>query len=355
MPKRRKFYHRLVFNTLENLEQIVGRLQRETNAITDNPVLRHFSLPKCREIDERAKTERHIRERRATCLANLRNCNIDYSSFYKNAFDAYNEIVVFDLLHGKGLVWFQDPGTIPSPDYIWINQSGDAINIDLKTLSYNHDNSNFKDIQQQSLRSKISIEEQQAKKKPVAMGEPVFYSPFKKGENLDHYKVSTVIGSFIDKIQNNYKPSQLNFGGRDGILLIDTIILGHPIFMQEALPVYIYPHLNQLKSGCLWNACFGKENDPMYDWVEFEGKPNIGEPLKKNGIMIGNQGPSAIVFITYRGNETNLVGLHLSDLQSEQIGVSMNEICKFVNDELNSMYFNIQLSPVFELTLPPII
>lgn len=330
------------------------RLRHETNSITGNPVLDHFDIIKCREIDERARSDRHIKERRDTCLANLRNCTIDYSSYYKSAFDAYNEIVVFDLLQTKGKIVFQDTGIIPSPDYIWTNTNGESINIDLKSLSYNHDSINFKDIQQQSLRSKISIEEQLARKRPSGTSEPIVYSPFKKGSNNNHYQVATVIESFIDKIQNNYKSSQLGFDGREGILLIDTKILGHPIFMQEALPIFISPPLNELKSGCLWNACFGKENDPMYDWVEFEGKPNIGRSLKKNGIMTGDLAPPAIIFITYRGNETNLIGLHKTNLNSDPIGYSVYEICQFVNDELNSKYFQLPLSPVFELTLPPI-
>ncbi|MBN8674274.1 MAG: hypothetical protein J0L56_09075 [Chitinophagales bacterium] len=338
---------------MENLEQIVGRLQRDTSTITGNPVLEHFNLAKCREIDERSSMDNHIKDRRDTCLANLRNCTIDYSSYYKNAFDAYNEIVVFDLLQTKGNISWQDTGAIPSADYTWTNRNGEVINIDLKTLSYNHDNINFKDIQQQSLRSKISIEEQIAGRRPYGTSESIVYSPFKKGNNLNHYKVATVIESFIDKVQNNYKPSQLNFGGKEGILLIDTKILGHPIFMQEALPVFLSPPLNELKSGCLWNACFGKQNDPMYDWVEFKGKPNIGQPLKKNGIMTDDYAPPAIIFITYRGNETNLIGFHKSSLQSDRIGFSIYEICRFVNDEVNSKYFQLPVSPVFELTLPP--
>lgn len=338
---------------MENLEQIVGRLQRDTHTITGNTVLDHFNLAKCREIDERAGTDKHIRERRDTCLSNLRNCTIDYSPYYKSAFDSYNEIIVFDLLQTKGKILFHDTGKIPSPDYTWTNKNGEIINIDLKTLSDNYDNINFKDIQEQSVRSKISIEEQQAKRKPVAMGEFIFYSPFKKGENHDHNKVATIIESFIDKIQNNYKPSQLSFGDKEGILLIDTKILGHPIYMQEALPVFLNPPLNELKSGCLWNACFGKQNDPMYDWVEFEGKPNIGKPLKKNGIMTGDQAPPAIIFITYRGNEINMVGLHKTSLQSEPIRFTLYEMCRFVNDEVNSKYFQLPVSPDFELTLPP--
>lgn len=339
---------------MESLEQITRRLQQDTSTITGNPVLEHFDLDKCREIDERAGSDNHIKERRDTCLTNLRNCTIDYSSHYKSAFDTYNEIVVFDLLQIKGDISWQNTGAIPSPDYIWTNKNGEVVNIDLKTLSYNHDSINFKNIQQQSLRSKISIEEQIARKRPYGSSEPIVYSPFKKGNNLNHYKVATVIESFIDKVQNNYKPSQLTFGGKEGILLIDTKILGHPIFMQEALPVFLSPPLNELKSGCLWNACFGRENDPMYDWVEFEGKANIGQSLKKNGIMMGEQVPSAIIFITYRGTETNLIGFHRTSLQSEPIGYSLYEICRFVNDEVNSKFFQLPVSPVFELTLPPI-
>lgn len=335
---------------MENLEQIIRRLQYDTSTITGNPVLEHFNPDKCREIDERAGTDKHIKERRDTCLANLRSCTIEYSPYYKSAFDAYNEIVVFDLLQIKGNISFQDTGEIPSPDYTWTNQNSDVINIELKTLSYNHDNINFKDIQQQFLRSKISIEEQHAMKRPTATGDPIVYSPFKKGENLNHYNVATIIEAFIDKIQNNYKSDQLGFEGRDGILLIDTKILGHPIFMQEALPVFLNPPLNELRSGCLWNACFGKENDPIYDWVEFEGKPNIGRSLKKNGIMTNDYTPHAIIFITYRGNETNLIGFHKTNLESDPIGFSLYEICRFVNDEVNSKYFQLAVSPVFELT-----
>ncbi len=346
---------------METLEEIVRRLLRATNDITANAVLDKFDLTKCREIDERSATDPLIRERRMTCLANLRQCGIAYSPLYKTAFDAYNEIIVYDLLKLKGNIRFQNTGSDPSPDFIWMTKEGTELNIDLKTLSYNNDTKNFKDIQAQSVDSKISIETQLKDTKhkrtdgkiSVVFGEPVIYSPFKKGNNNELIDSAFVIETFIDKIQNNYKPRQLSYGGREGILLIDTRLIGHPIWLQEALPIYLYPQFNEPKSGCLWNACFGSQDHPTYDSVEFEGKPNIGRPLAKNGVMTGDTGPQAIIFIIHPGNESHFVGLYHSQRQSDNIVTLLNELCKFTNDESNSMFWEISIGPLNEYRFPP--
>jgi hypothetical protein len=340
------------FHVMKNpsFKESVWQLKQKTDTITDNHILNLFDINLCERIDERASSDSAIQKKREICLNNLSNCDVEYSVHYKRAFDSYNEIAVFDFLKSKYNIRFQNEGTDSTPDYVYTSVKSHEINIDLKTLSYNHDMINFKEIQDQGLASKISIEEQISLKKGHAIGTPVVYSPFKKGNNLNHYASAFIIESFIDKINNNYKASQLDYGGRNGILIVDTVVLGHPIFVQEASPVFIAPPLNSLRSGCLWHSCFGKADQLIFDWVESTGRANIGRGLNKNGVLAG-EFPllKNIIFLIHCGNEKKLIGLYRSDLISDNIGETIYELCDFVNDELNSQWYKVPLSPIFDL------
>jgi len=321
----------------DTLADSVIRIRREIDEVTENWVLNCFDLDKCREFDKRGLTDSVIRHKTSLCINYLRHAKADHSSLYDNAFNAYNEIIIYDLLSQKCNIKHVKENEKPTPDYIITTKNGHQLNIDLKTVSFNEGEVNLRQLQKQFTESKIIIEEESSKKKTgVIYGKEVTVSPLRKSGKDIHMHRKGVIESIRDKTANAYKPKQLEFEGRNGILLIDTIVWDFPIFLQEALPYFLFPPNHYLTSGCLWHSCFGKIGERTFNDVESPYHPNIGLELSKNGILQDIETLKAVIYTIHKGNERKFVGFHKIQMEDDGLLEALWEICDFVNDDFNT-------------------
>ncbi|MCB0541457.1 MAG: hypothetical protein KDE33_28380 [Bacteroidetes bacterium] len=237
-----------------------------------------------------------------------------------------------------------------TPDFkIKLNESN-FIYSDLKTLHFVGGNSNYTDVQEQSANSKIKLDEtikrdkQKGRKKVVYFGDSVVTSPFKKGSNENHYNINVIIEHLISKAKNNYKSEQVNYQNINGIYLIDVTNLLIPCELEQGTPITTGKLYKELNSRILWNVAFGEIGDPTFNWIEFEGKPNVGERLKMHGLLkeqsLNNL--RALAFIVENTNKKNILGFHRMNEDDNNLLEILYEICDFVNDEKNSKYYELK-------------
>ena len=126
--------------------------------------------------------------------------------------------------------------------------------------------------------------------------------------------------------------------------MIDTVNLYLPCDLRLGLPIHEGSLYKELNSGILWNAAFGEINDPTYNWIEWEGLPNIGERLKKQGILKSDQFEElrAIAFIVHSSTDRKIIGFHRARERDKVLLEILYKICDFVNDEFNSHYWNLE-------------
>src|SRR4051812_14993711 len=101
-----------------------------------------------------------------------------------------------------------------------------------------------------------------------------------------------------------------------------------------------------LISGCLWHACFGKEGERTFDYVDMEHHPNLGPALGKNGVLMDIQSLNAVIYTVHKGNDRKFVGFHKTDMEDEGIREALHEICDFVNDEKNTHFHSLPINPM---------
>ena len=313
----------------DSLTKSLEGLRRYISDVTDNVILHSFDLGKCRDFDIRQRSDASIRQKWIKLMNSLKNCNVTHSDHYVSAFNTYNEMVVEDLLKSKANIKSKNEA-IGAPDFIMTTKEGNEINVDLKTLNFADGGKNFREIQLQFTRSKIEIEEaQKRREKAFFESQAVTISPLKSSTRKD------VIETLINRITELHKPSQLSYNNKKGILVIDTVLLDFPIFIQEALPYFLYPPLHTLISGCLWHTCFGKPGERTFEWVESIGQKNIGAALEKEGILTNGKSLQGIVFIIKSKIAPIIIGFYNPDTNDEGIFQCLFQLCDYVNDTEN--------------------
>ncbi|HZH97172.1 MAG TPA: hypothetical protein VEY06_14870 [Flavisolibacter sp.] len=128
------------------------------------------------------------------------------------------------------------------------------------------------------------------------------------------------------------------FERRKGILLVDTIVLGFPLYLQEGLPQFLHPHLWCPTSGVLWHACFGHLGERTFDVVENHFHPNVHAPLQLNGALIDSESLEAVIYTVHADGERKFVGFFKEKEADEGLMEAIAEICQFINDDRNSRY-----------------
>lgn len=311
------------------------KLKQDTSSLTINPVLDAFNLDECRKLDNLYSRNLFIKDKIDNCLNYLKNLLVDFNPSYKSAYEEYNEAIVYTDLIKKCSANRIPESTKPTPDFEAIG-SGDypfKIYIEVKALSFLDGNLNYKEAQQSSLKSNISIESQLKAGKKIASSESIISPLLKNG-----IEPSTrgVIEIYIDKINNNIKSGQYSLG--ETILLIDIKQLTLGCGWDESSVAYYQDKImKSIASGVLWHTAFGRIGEMIYKPIEFEGKPNTDSPMTKNGILVDHDFIKGIVFSTYKNfNERKYVGFFRYKDQDSQAANFISNFCDLYNDEKNT-------------------
>jgi hypothetical protein len=329
-----------------SLSSTIESLQRKVVEETDHLFFEFIDQEFCQQIDDWSLNDLAVKKKKKECIQSFSKADIQHSQHYQSGFNAYNEIVIYNKLKEFGSVEFLLSSPKESkPDYVLRTKKGYEVNIDLKTLSFADSAKTLLALQEQQRRAKDALKQYWAGNKVDIP--PVSSNPFRKSGEYHIVKRATIIETLIKKVQSAYKPAQLQYQNREGILLIDTVVLQYPIFPQESLPYFLYPPYKSLMSGALWHTCFGRAGERTFDWVEFQGVANLAEPLRLDGLFFLEPRPKAIIFaLRVPLNKITLLGFHRSDLTDEKLGGALYEICDFVNNEVNSNYYELSIDPI---------
>lgn len=264
---------------MSTLYEVVLQKKQAGSQITANPTLEAMNGEHCKILDALVPSDGYIADRVAKTLDELdRAGGIDYNDHYRNAFDAYNEAVCYQMMkYERGFNVKPIPEQAgPTPDFAVEftshNYKGEDVTdvafVEVKSLSFGGGNLQYKQVQQDSLESNIELEEQRKRGKRICSS---FYevSPLgHKGNGL-----TFEIEELNKKINNNIKPGQYQFGnGNDTFLFVDLSQFIFPFAMEECLPVYPDLRHKYSTSGRLWMIAFGEEGDRVFSNCEFEEK-----------------------------------------------------------------------------------
>ncbi len=318
------------------LKDRILKLKQDTSSITENPVLNAFELSECESIDVHASTDKFVEEKRKLCLNNLSELLVDFASKYKQAYEEYNEAVIYIALTKKFTKVERVPeGATKTPD-LQIRDDGEfpfQVYAEVKALSFLDGDLNYKEAQQSGVAARIDIEQQLAKGKRIAFGTTVI-SPFLKNKKAPTTR--ELIEIYINKITQNIKRDQYSLGETVLIVDIKQLLLGSN-WDDSAVSIYMEYQFHSIASGVLWNAAFGKVGHPVYRPIEFEGKPNTDGELAKNGVLVENDCIKALVFVTYKNfTEPRYIGFIRTKDIDTPAGIFTSKLCSFYNDEENS-------------------
>ena len=180
---------------IEKIDDLLLRLKRETNSITINPLLDGIDLKKMAEFIVKAENDDNYRSKLQNMQACLHDATYIHTTKYNSAFDAYNELMVYEHLSQKlSTEILKEIKAIKTPDYKLSDDEGYCY-ADLKTIHFLNGNNNYIEIQEDAANSNIKLEKQVKKKyKSVNFGDPVVISPFKKGNSRDSDTITFIIG-----------------------------------------------------------------------------------------------------------------------------------------------------------------
>lgn len=329
------------------ISQRILKLKQDASAITSHPLLDAIDIDRLRSFEEQSETNTDYKRKLNTLSRILEGLSFEYNKKFQDIYNIYNELLVYELLSSKVQVEIvREDKSRKTSDYKLISAEGKVFYSDLKTLHYVNGNLNYLNIQQQGVDSKIELEQQMQTlpRKSIYFSEPVIHSPFRKGNNFDHYNSSVIIEALIDKAVANYKPEQINYLGNGGIYLVDVTQMLIPNDLEQGLPIIRGTLYKELVSGILWNVAFGELNDPTYNWVEFAGKPNIGRRLNRTGLLKDDniKDLKAVAFVVgYDNSSRRIIGFYRTWEKDVDLVRMLYTICDFVNNETNSEYYEL--------------
>lgn len=334
----------LVIMLAERIAELRDLTEAKILGKSSNLLFDLFDPEKCREIDERAKTDPGIKKQRKAILNGLSGNAASASKGHEEAFTLYNEICVFDMLAQKDkTVRFVPKSDTPTPDFSITASSGQPVNLELKTLSFKGSDINFRRIEK-------DIKATDAQKPDWLYQSAIGISQ----EEMERITRRTFIEHISEKVREHYEKKavkQVNYNGNPGILLIDTVLLEQTfmLFLQDTLPGY---HHNCYYSGCLWNAVFGKQGDKIIQCtmpaanMKHDPIPPGGEAFNGNGVLVVAKSLEAIIFIVrtvHDKNKLKTIGFSRSGLVQPDVAESLSILCEYRNDEKNSNPSNICL------------
>ncbi|MEY2829730.1 MAG: hypothetical protein RIQ33_1588, partial [Bacteroidota bacterium] len=186
--------------------------KRKQTQVGLNIILELFNHEQCLIIEQLSQSDKQIEKKMENIKNLLRDEASEYSPKDSDAFDIYNEILVYKFLRDR---WSNisfcptKKNNTKTPDYILKLESGTRINLELKNINIQEPNESFRITQKEQQISHID------KKSAYT------FKPFKQSNR------KTVIEALITKISSSIKQDQLSYEGNQGILIVDLIKFGH--------------------------------------------------------------------------------------------------------------------------------
>lgn len=329
-----------------SLESVFLQLKQRTNSITFNPLLNSFEQFSLKKIDDEAVNDPFVSTKRKRILELVKDLTIDFNPKLKSAFDEYSEALAYLLLRTKFLnVERILEAATETPDFkIAVESSVHGRNglqfvyAELKTLSYAFGNLNYKNAMNQGIQSSIEIEKQLRKGNKIAFGESVVQPWYNPNKKYDPFSTKYIIEALNEKIDQNIKEGQYLLG--ETILLIDLRQMILPnTYLQGGVPFHLSVRGDCVVSGVQWHVAFGKLGHDVFCPIEFEGKENIEGVLERRGLLWTYPFIKAVCFIEQPSSEdktATVLGLHRSDMVSENVATFLHRFCDFVNTDVNN-------------------
>lgn len=317
--------------------------KQEMQGFTCNPVMDAFNLDLCKVLDELAKNDKYVKRRLYKTIDLLnRTEGLDFNDYFRSAFEAYNEAVIYYLLKLKGVTINNIPEKkIPTPDFEVKFESENnereldikSIFIEVKTLSFAEGNLQYCRAQQSALEANIKLEDQFKRGRHVCSAE---YEVVPFGAKVR--SLTDEIEILINKIDQNIKEEQYKYNdGKDTILLVSLSQYIFPCKDFESLPIYLEKHLKCCVSGRQWMVAFGRIGDRVYIPCEFEGKPNIDDNLNNEGILNCYPYIKGIIFCSGSSvDDIHFYGFYRYKEYNSDSARFIREICDLYNDDQNS-------------------
>lgn len=331
-----------------NLYDKMLKLQQDSNSVTNSPILLSFTLENLKLIDVYAENDDFIKSKKKAILNNIINIKDYYDEKLKTAFDEYSECMTYINLKKKNIdvdrISEQESSKTPDFKISYINeyQETEEIYAELKTLAFSSGSLNYTEAMNKTFNAKVKQEDEILEGKSIASTGFINIAPLKNtNKDYDPFSTKYLINELTDKVDQNIKPEQYNLGPTVLIVDLKQIDVISQGYKQTAVPVYEEKHLGSLVSGALWNVAFGKEKHPVYNPIEFEGRPNSEGELGVEGILNKYEFIDAIVFHKYElgDAEPKIIGLKRYKNTPESICKFLFEYCDFVNDDENSSGF----------------
>lgn len=313
------------------LKERILELKQQTSGLTRNPVLDCFELDECDKVDSMSLSDSFIKSRKNSCLKHLKNVKVDFSQDYRNAFEEYNEAVIYiDLKERFDIVSIPETSS-KTPDFKISLDSDDPFEVfaELKTLSFVDGNLNYIDSQKQGLDAQIALEEQISGGAKIGFSTSEIKPLHKSGEKYDMYSTKYVIEKLIDKIVQNIKKEQYGMG--ETLLLVDLRQICLPSKLNESIAaLFVQKPIESIVSGVLWNVAFGKLGHQMFKPIEFEGRSNVDGELERNGILVDYPYIKGLVFIGYKNFKERFYAGLVRANESGNVVASIYHLCAFI-------------------------
>lgn len=217
-----------------------------------------------------------------------------------------------------------------TPDFRLADSGTNAPCFEVKTFSVIGGIHNLKQINEESFDVQLSLREQVAEGKRIAVGVQVAepHGPVEDGKHA-----TAIIRNLIDKTNNNFESCQFQDAPTClvlNLLLIDAHWTGNATLRPR---MFGYPHPRSVHSGALWSLAFGKMGDLVFGVHGVEGE------LEREGLLEAHPDIRALLLIVHGlGQSPTIFGLKRSlddDLWQEELGDLADAFFKLVGDDWN--------------------
>lgn len=304
---------------MTKVKEKLHKLLQEINSIGCSIPLLYVNLDFIEKMELEANSD-PVFKRALTDIDKLADKSLinmkDYSSLVEIK-NTYSEVYILSKLRSFLHIDKIKEKNSKSPDFE-VTFRGNKIFIEMKSLNMRGGTLKHRNIMNESLDCKISLDEQIHNGKNIAFAEQVIqpYDPLNKEYNSR--SVRCVAESLIEKIDQNFDKEQYTLG--DTVLLLDLScqlpLISSPL--QAIQEQYLDSISKSYVSGELWNVAFAKIGDKILSPPEFEGARPAEEELQKEGVLIAHPEIKGIIYHTNNKfysvagiSEDNLIVLNL--------------------------------------------